>query len=441
MTNPKKIKLIRALILTFLVAALITMSACSADPEEKKYDIDGFLIGVRHIGDEESKEYEAHIMGYERPEEEREDEGFFAFFTNLGKDKKAETEEATTESVQNEQVEPKIISIPASLTFKLNEKKDEQDGKYNVVSVSGLESTDILDLSNLEESVNINLGSQAVLYKGFAYNIIPNETPPAVTTDEESDEKDLKVVETITPVDSHFEFTGTYDYEAPMPQIPVEVFGKSVVISEGYKEFTRQNIDAQLAQEGLNSESYNDILAYIDSQIAFTGAVDEGYLNELYGIREASANTQNELSEKEAREEAERRYQARLEYTTNLYYEGPWVEVVLDRQLVLLHNGSEELYTFLVSTGLPATATRAGEFRVYHKTTEQTMSGLRPSGEKYKIDNVKWNTFFDGDIGFHTAYWHNNFGEPMSLGCVNMREHEAKILFDFAPVGTRVVVH
>jgi lipoprotein-anchoring transpeptidase ErfK/SrfK len=63
------------------------------------------------------------------------------------------------------------------------------------------------------------------------------------------------------------------------------------------------------------------------------------------------------------------------------------------------------------------------------------------SGPGYSVPNVKWNTYFDGGIAFHTAYWHNNFGQPMSHGCVNMREADAKTVYDFLPLGTLVHVH
>ena len=43
--------------------------------------------------------------------------------------------------------------------------------------------------------------------------------------------------------------------------------------------------------------------------------------------------------------------------------------------------------------------------------------------------------------GIHGAYWHNDFGTPRSHGCVNMKPDEAGIVFDWAAVGTRVVVH
>jgi lipoprotein-anchoring transpeptidase ErfK/SrfK len=34
-------------------------------------------------------------------------------------------------------------------------------------------------------------------------------------------------------------------------------------------------------------------------------------------------------------------------------------------------------------------------------------------------------------FSIHGAYWHNNFGHPMSHGCVNMKTTDAKKLFEW----------
>jgi lipoprotein-anchoring transpeptidase ErfK/SrfK len=67
--------------------------------------------------------------------------------------------------------------------------------------------------------------------------------------------------------------------------------------------------------------------------------------------------------------------------------------------------------------------------------------GSKATGDYYSLPDVRWDTYFDGGNAFHTAYWHNNFGTPMSHGCINMREADAKVVYDFAPLGTKVVVH
>ena len=48
----------------------------------------------------------------------------------------------------------------------------------------------------------------------------------------------------------------------------------------------------------------------------------------------------------------------------------------------------------------------------------------------YELPGVPWTSFFTGDgQAFHGTYWHENFGTPMSHGCINMRTSEAKWLF------------
>jgi lipoprotein-anchoring transpeptidase ErfK/SrfK len=48
--------------------------------------------------------------------------------------------------------------------------------------------------------------------------------------------------------------------------------------------------------------------------------------------------------------------------------------------------------------------------------------------------------YFYQDYGLHGAYWHNNFGHPMSHGCINERIVDAKTLYGWADVGTPVSI-
>lgn len=117
-----------------------------------------------------------------------------------------------------------------------------------------------------------------------------------------------------------------------------------------------------------------------------------------------------------------------------------WIEIDLSRQRVALYLDDHQVKSFLVSTGRANTPTQAGTFAVYSKRAVMTMTGTI-AGDYYYIPNIKWVSFFDGGEAFHGTYWHHNFGHPMSHGCVNMTEADAKTLYDFAPIGTKVVVH
>jgi hypothetical protein len=63
------------------------------------------------------------------------------------------------------------------------------------------------------------------------------------------------------------------------------------------------------------------------------------------------------------------------------------------------------------------------------------------SGPGYYLTNVPYTMYFYDGYGLHGTYWHNNFGTPMSHGCVNLRTEDAQWLFEFASVGTPVNVH
>ena len=68
--------------------------------------------------------------------------------------------------------------------------------------------------------------------------------------------------------------------------------------------------------------------------------------------------------------------------------------------------------------------------------------GSYATGDYYFLPKVPYVMYFiDGGYALHGTYWHHNFGHPMSHGCVNLPTDQSKLLFDWAPMGTTVVVH
>jgi lipoprotein-anchoring transpeptidase ErfK/SrfK len=107
-----------------------------------------------------------------------------------------------------------------------------------------------------------------------------------------------------------------------------------------------------------------------------------------------------------------------------------WIDVDLSEQTVTAFEGSLPIRTFIISSGLPGTPTVTGTFRIRAKVRSQTMSG-----PGYSLPNVEWVQYFFSDYAFHGAYWHNNFGNPMSRGCINMTNEDAKWLFEWTSPG------
>ena len=124
-------------------------------------------------------------------------------------------------------------------------------------------------------------------------------------------------------------------------------------------------------------------------------------------------------------------------------------------EIVLFTKISSGVKSAIVTNGLP-TETPTGQFNIYSKMPSKHMGEgrLTDNLEDYELVGVPWTAFFfQGGYALHGTYWHNNFGVPMSRGCVNMRVEDAKWLFRWTlPVtepetvektgfGTQVVIY
>ena len=116
------------------------------------------------------------------------------------------------------------------------------------------------------------------------------------------------------------------------------------------------------------------------------------------------------------------------------------VEVSIAKQELTAFEGSTVVLKTKISSGLPYRPkdqvpwdTPIGRFYVELKMPSKHMGGgqLTDDLEAYILPGVPWTSFFEttNGVAFHGTYWHNNFGVPMSHGCVNMRMDEAKWMF------------
>ena len=113
-----------------------------------------------------------------------------------------------------------------------------------------------------------------------------------------------------------------------------------------------------------------------------------------------------------------------------------WIDVDLTNQMVYAYEDESVVNSFIVSTGTWLTPTVTGQYKIYVKYRSAPMSG-----PGYYLPNVPYIMYFYKGYGLHGTYWHNNFGTPMSHGCVNLRTDEAAWLYNWASVGTLVNVH
>jgi lipoprotein-anchoring transpeptidase ErfK/SrfK len=160
--------------------------------------------------------------------------------------------------------------------------------------------------------------------------------------------------------------------------------------------------------------------------------------------------------------------QIRLSRTTpppaDLLPDEKWIEVNLDRQMLVAYVGARPVYITLVSSGRRNEddeernyETVQGGFRIQSKHIATTMDGNTAGDGPYSIEDVPWVMYFQNSFALHGAFWHSAFGAMHSHGCVNMSPPDAHWMFqwtepalpagwhgvysDAQHPGTRVYVH
>ncbi len=133
-------------------------------------------------------------------------------------------------------------------------------------------------------------------------------------------------------------------------------------------------------------------------------------------------------------------------------------------QTLSCFEGDTEVYFAKISSGalydawgnrVDAWATPVGESPIWRKAISLPLSGGSASAG-WNLPAVGWVSLFVGTgVAIHSTYWHNNYGEPSSRGCVNASPEDAKWIFRWSlpqvpydpgdvtvewPGGTKVIV-
>lgn len=125
--------------------------------------------------------------------------------------------------------------------------------------------------------------------------------------------------------------------------------------------------------------------------------------------------------------------------TPGLPFEAKRIHVNLTTQILTAYEGDHPVFETKISSGLAglsntdiSSSTPVGDFHIQSKYPSKHMgiANLAASIDDYVLPGVPWTSFFT-DLGhaFHGTYWHDNFGVPMSHGCVNMKPEDAKWIF------------
>jgi L,D-transpeptidase catalytic domain len=135
-----------------------------------------------------------------------------------------------------------------------------------------------------------------------------------------------------------------------------------------------------------------------------------------------------------------------------------WIEISISQQMLWAYQGSTLISSTFVSTGIDPNHTELGVFHVRYKLEAQDMAGAvdangavvamgqeaadAAGSSGYVVEDVPNVMYINQDAeALHGAYWHNNFGNPMSHGCINLPVPFSEFLYGWAPLGTMVWVH
>ncbi len=126
-------------------------------------------------------------------------------------------------------------------------------------------------------------------------------------------------------------------------------------------------------------------------------------------------------------------------YSTDSALLSKTIHVSIKDQRLQYFTGKYLVKEIKVSTGVRGKPTPRGSFVI-----EKKIPIVDYKGVDYDFPNTKWNMRFKFRVGgsyyIHGAYWHHNFGHPMSHGCVNVAYADIETLYNWAPKGTPVFI-
>ena len=107
------------------------------------------------------------------------------------------------------------------------------------------------------------------------------------------------------------------------------------------------------------------------------------------------------------------------------------IYVDLKSQYVMAFEDERLVLRTRCASGAGRSKTPTGKFDTYHKGPSIHMTNEGdPKKDLYILPGVPWCSFFTGTgIALHGTYWHNDFGDPRSHGCVNLPNSAAKFLY------------
>ena len=219
-----------------------------------------------------------------------------------------------------------------------------------------------------------------------------------------------------TPVSAPTEDTASQPDQSAPPPAPAQTPSRTHVVQRGETLFLiglKYNLPWTAIQ---TANGLQGTTVYAGQTLVIPGGATVEALRGLQGA--ASAETINPPAPPPAGDSGQKRFL-----------------VDLSEQRLYAYEGDTLVRTTLISSGLSRYPTVTGTFYIYLRYTSARMRG-----PGYDLPNVPYVMYFYKSYGLHGTYWHNNFGTPMSHGCVNMPTSEAEWAYNWSTYGTPVIV-
>ena len=117
------------------------------------------------------------------------------------------------------------------------------------------------------------------------------------------------------------------------------------------------------------------------------------------------------------------------------------IHVFINEQILVAYEDGEEIYSFDIVTGRDGKETTAGKYQIFRKHEKYT--------SKTYGSEMPYTMFFTEDgkaihgtqMATLRSYLHSYLTESVgSQGCIGLTDDNAKVLFEWAPMGTPVIV-
>jgi hypothetical protein len=140
----------------------------------------------------------------------------------------------------------------------------------------------------------------------------------------------------------------------------------------------------------------------------------------------------------------------RLPQKPERIFTGRWIDADLSEPAMLTaYDGDRVVLNTLTIKGTIANQTPTGTFTIGRRVEDETMDSgtlavpIPPDGPAgYHLEHVLFTQYFSADgASIHYNYWSSNFGYSGSHGCLGVDRADSEFLWNWATLGTPVVIH